>query len=89
MCRAGEASRRELSLGRPCAAPLSPTDRRHPTALCRAWQKPWGFNGFTKTQSRNRTKQIRQEQEVQAVLRQAAAAEAPAAGGSGAAAARQ
>lgn len=36
-------------------------------AVCRAaeaWQKPWGFSGFTDTQKRNRKKQLKQVSEV-------------------------
>ncbi|PRW58524.1 MRPL31-mitochondrial ribosomal large subunit [Chlorella sorokiniana] len=49
----------------------------------RAWQKPWGFSGFTKTQTRNRQKQIKQEQDVMAALRQAEAGEGAAAAAAG------
>lgn len=35
-------------------------------ALCRAWLKPWGFNGFSKTQTRNRLKQLKQVRGVTA-----------------------
>ncbi|KAI3433620.1 hypothetical protein D9Q98_003429 [Chlorella vulgaris] len=45
----------------------------------RAWQKPWGFSGFTPTQKRNRAKQLQQEHDVMEALRQAAAAEPAAA----------
>lgn len=63
--------------GRPCppsmltsllVPPLAPSPAR-------AWQKPWGFSGFTKTQTRNRQKQLRQEHDVMEALKNAAASE--------------
>ena len=46
-----------------------------PLPECRAWQKPWDFAGFSKTQKQNRAKQLKQEHGVIDALRQAAAAE--------------
>jgi hypothetical protein len=66
----------------PPLPPFSSTLRSSPTLAaaalgreCRAWQKPWGFSGFSKTQKQNRAKQLKQEHSVMEALRLAAAAE--------------
>ena len=71
-CKPAAAKRRRRRP--PPVPPLSLLSRR-------AWQKPWGFHGFSRTQKVNRAKQLSHEAAVSEALRQAAAAEPAAVGG--------